>query len=100
MLKLTGNATLLSMSCRHQRIVAWFRPQLSLCDYEAVGKSTHIQHILPISDTSLSILGTMTLTWAEDKATRARDLSADPGARPDGAGTMPAFFTSGMASRR
>lgn len=27
----------------------------------------------------------MTSTWAEDRATRARDPSADPGARPDGA---------------
>ncbi len=42
----------------------WFFPntahlqaarQVSLGDYEAVGKSTNIQHILPISDTSLSI---------------------------------------------
>ena len=32
------------------------RPRrVNCCDYEAVGKSTHIQHILPVSDTSLSV---------------------------------------------
>ncbi len=39
-------------------------------------------------------------TWAEDRATRGRDLSADPGAKTGAGGTMPPLGIPGLASMR
>ena len=39
-------------------------------------------------------------TWAEDRATRGRDLSADPGAKTGEGGTMPPHGLPGLARKR
>src|ERR1700742_3729660 len=39
-------------------------------------------------------------TWAEDRATRGRDPSADPGAKTGAGGTMPPIGIPGLAPMR
>ncbi len=39
-------------------------------------------------------------TWAEDRATRGRDPSADPGAKTGAGGTMPPHGLPGLAQMR
>ena len=63
---LTGTPPNKSLDLDRGRILSfrgmlWLqRPrQVSFVDYEAVGKSTHIQYIFPVSDTSLSISETV-----------------------------------------
>ena len=60
--------------------------RLIACNYEAVGKSTG-NSLLFLS--CGRFVATIALTWAEDRATRARDPSAVPGATTEGGGTMP-----------
>jgi hypothetical protein len=47
-----------------------------------------------------SPLGYIDGAWAEDRATRGRDPSADPGAKTGEGGTMPPLGIPGLAQKR